>query len=107
MLGELTDDTVENLAVGKWFAALIAVEDHDGDAPDALARDAPIGPGGDHVGDALFAPFGEPLHRFDGVERALAEMIALHADEPLLGGAKDGGVVAAPAVRITVFDLLL
>ena len=42
----------------------------------------------------------------DGFERVLAEIVALHADEPLLGGAEDGGVVAAPAVRIAVVELL-
>ena len=61
---------------------------------------------GDHVGDALFAPGGHPADLLDGFERALAEIVALHADEPLLGGAEDGRVVAAPAVRIGVGDLL-
>ena len=37
----------------------------------------------------------------------LAEIVAIHADEPLFGGAEDGRLVAAPAVRIAVLDLLL
>ncbi len=41
----------------------------------------------------------------DGFERVLAEVVAVHADEPLLGGAEDGGVMAAPAVGIAVLDL--
>ena len=49
---------------------------------------------------------GIQLHLLDGVQRALAEVVAVHADEPLLGGAEDGRVVAAPAVRIAVLDLL-
>jgi hypothetical protein len=30
---------------------------------------------------------------------------AVHADEPLLGGAEDGRIVTPPAMRITVLDL--
>ena len=36
-----------------------------------------------------------------------AQIVALHADEPLLGGAEDRRLVAAPAVRIAVLDLSL
>ena len=43
----------------------------------------------------------------DGIERGAAQIVALHADEPLLGGAEDGRVVAAPAVRIAVRDLFV
>ena len=50
---------------------------------------------------------GIHLHLLDGFERALAEIVAVHADEPLFGGAEDGRVVAAPAVRIAVLDLLV
>ncbi len=95
------------------LAALVAEEDGDGDAPDALAGDAPVGAGGDHVGDALFAPGGVPDDLLDLVEGALAEggvgafgrdHRGFHADEPLLGGADDDGVVAAPAVRVGVLE---
>ena len=43
---------------------------------------------------------GHPAGPVDGFERALAEIVAVHADEPLFGGAENDGVVAAPAVRI-------
>ena len=99
------DDAVEDLAIGDRLAAALAIEDDDRHAPDALARDAPVGAAGDHVGDALLAPGGHPLHLLDGFERALAEIVAVHADEPLLGGAEDDRVVAAPAVRIGVREL--
>ena len=69
---EKIDHAVEDLAIGERLAALFAIENGDGHAPDALARDAPIGARGDHVGDALFAPVGHPLDVLDGVERALA-----------------------------------
>ncbi len=85
-----------------------------GTPPDALAGDAPVRAGGDHVGDALLAPGGVPLDLFDLVEGALTEgglgavrgdHGRFHADEPLLGGADDDGVVAAPAVRIGVLEV--
>ncbi len=92
---------------------LVAQEHGDRHAPDALPRDAPVGTRGDHVGDALLAPGRVPLHFLDFVERAAAQGFAvvvifqrrLHGDEPLLGGAKDDGIVAAPAMRIGVLDL--
>ncbi len=43
----------------------------------------------------------------DRLQRAPAQIVAVHADEPLLGRAEDRRVVAAPAVRIAVRDLLL
>ena len=43
-------------AIVERLVALLAEEDGDRHAPDALAGDAPVGARGDHVGDALFAP---------------------------------------------------
>src|SRR5262249_56551594 len=68
-----------------------------------LARDAPVGPRRDHVADALLAPRGIPAHLLDGFERLLAKApLAVEGDEPLLGGAEDEGVLAAPADRVGV-----
>ncbi len=106
VLFEKIDDAVENRAVGQRFAACRAVEDHDRHAPDALARNTPVGPARDHVRDALFAPFGNPFDALDGIERSLAQAVVVHSDEPLVGGAEDGRVVAAPAVRIGMLDVL-
>jgi hypothetical protein len=61
------------IGVVERLVALFAEEDGDGHAPDALAGDAPVGPGGDHVGDALFAPAGSQTTLLDLVEGALAE----------------------------------
>ena len=70
---EEVDDALVDLRVVEGLVALFAEEDGDGDAPDALAGDAPVGAGGDHVGDALFAPGGIPDDLLDLVEGALAE----------------------------------
>src|SRR4051794_7015222 len=56
MLPEELHHVVENRALRERLAAGIAVEDGDGDAPDALARDAPIGTVLDHVVDPFLAP---------------------------------------------------
>src|SRR6185503_16178194 len=86
----------------------------DGHAPDALAADAPVGAGGDHVGDAFFAPGGIPddlVYFLDGelTESCFGSVGALHRsfkrDEPLLCGAEDDWVVAAPAVRVRVLEI--
>ena len=49
VLGEELDDAVEDLAIRDRLAAAFAVEDDDRNAPDALARDAPVGTVRDHV----------------------------------------------------------
>ena len=104
VLGEEAHDAIQDFAIGDGLAATVAIEDDNGHAPDTLARDAPVGAHGDHVGDAFLAPIGHPADLADGFERALAEVVTVHADEPLLGGAEDGGLVAAPAMRVAVFD---
>ena len=98
------------------FAAVDAVERRDRHAPGALARDAPVGPVGDHVEDAVVTPRRDPLDLVvDRVTRRIAQCprlavgagddgFAVHADEPLRGGEKDHRVVAAPAVRILVLE---
>ena len=100
--------------VDDGLVAAFAQEDGDGHAPDALAADAPVGAGGDHVGDAFFAPGRVPDDLVDFFDGELAEggfgtVGALHwsfkADEPLLGGAEDDGMVAAPAMRIGVLEV--
>ena len=105
---EVDDALVDGLVV-EGFAAFVAEEDGDGDAPDALAGDAPVGAGGDHVGDALFAPGGVPFHFLDVLQRAAAQGSTLqgrfHGDEPLVSGAEDNRIVTAPAVRIGVLQL--
>ncbi len=106
MLCEQIHHAVQNLPIGQRIPARRAIEHDDRHAPDALARNAPVGPARDHVGDAFFAPLRHPLHGFDRIERLLPKAVVVHPDEPLFGGAEDGGVVAAPAMRIRVLDVL-
>src|SRR5947208_3610634 len=102
MLAEEIYDTVQDSAVGQRRAALIAIEDYDGHAPHALARDAPVGPLRNHVVDAVFAPCRKPLHISNRLQGVRTQVVPIHADEPLLRRTEDGRFVAAPAVRIAV-----
>src|SRR5581483_7572399 len=104
MLAEKVYDAVENGPVGEWSLAALAVEDDDRHAPHALPRDAPIRPGSDHIRNALLAPGGQPRNALDLLESAAAKLVALHSDEPLVGSAEDGRIMAAPAVGIAVLD---
>src|ERR1019366_9357191 len=120
------DDRAIHRRIVEKFLASFALKHRDGDAPDALARNTPVGAGGDHVRDALLAPSRVPFHFLDFFQRTAAQRasgfrgprqvpvldllrwraLAFHLDEPLLGGTEDDGIVAAPAVRIRVLDLL-
>ena len=113
ILKQFHDLAVER-GVQNRLVAAFAQENGDGNAPDPLAADAPVGSRGDHVGDALLAPGRVPDHLVDFFHGKLTEGgfgavgaldRGLHADEPLLGGAEDHRMVAAPAVRIGVFQV--
>src|SRR5262249_35901086 len=104
MPGKKINDVVQNIVVSQGFATIVAIKHDARNAPCALARDAPVRTRGDHVRDALLTPGRHPLDTFDRIERLLAEVVAFHADEPLLGGTEDGRVVTAPAVWIAMVD---
>jgi hypothetical protein len=122
---ERDDEFVDGWVV-EGRGAFAAEEDGDGDAPDALAGDAPVGAGGDHVGDAFFAPGGVPVTVLISSRARWRKVVwprgfapleicsplrsapiggSVHGDEPLLGGAGDDGVVAAPAVGVGVLEV--
>ena len=93
------------LLVEQQRVARRAVEGDDRHAPHALARDDPVGPVRDHVEDALLAPAGDPRRPRSGWRRApLPQPVLVERDEPLLGGAEERRVLAAPAVRIGVAE---
>ncbi len=88
---------------------MCVVEGGDGESPRALAADTPVGAGFKHTAQSVFAPFGDKLDAvFGGLKGKIAQGFlfalddAVYADEPLIGGAEDGGCFAAPIVRITV-----
>ena len=99
---DLGDDRVEEGRLAHRLLAPVAGEDRDGHAPPPLARDAPVGASLHHAVDAVAAPRRNPLHAVDGLERPPPQVLVRHGHEPLLGGAEDEGVLAAPAVRVGV-----
>ena len=86
------------------LATLLAVEHRDGHAPDTLTGNAPVAAVADHAGHTVMAPGGLPLHAVDGFVNILLE--GVNGAEPLLSGAEDDGMMAAPAMRILVGDVL-
>ena len=106
------------------FAARRAVDRRNRHAPRPLARDAPVGTVRQHVEDPVAAPRRDPLDvPIDGLEARLAQRaalgaagpvrrrpfddrLAIHADEPLRRRQEDHRVVAAPAVRIRMLEIL-
>src|SRR5579862_1971678 len=55
--------------------------------------------------DTFATPLGSPFHAVDFFKGTAAQIIVIHANEPLLGGAEDHWIFAAPAMRVTV-DIL-
>jgi hypothetical protein len=77
------------------------------DAPGALPRDTPVGPGLHGALDAVDAPLGNPVHAVNFGKRLLAEFVVVNLDEPLIHRAEDDGCFAAPTMRIAVVIILL
>src|SRR5688572_5363926 len=89
------------------FARLAMDEQRDGNAPSALARDAPVRTIFDHSGDALLAPLRRPLDGLDVSQSVRTQTFAVHADEPLRRSAENDWSLVTPAVRIAVTDGLM
>ena len=95
---------VDALFIAHGLVAVVAVEHRDRQTPAALTGDAPVGALADHGGHALFAPGGKPAHVLARGDGLLLERI--DGAEPLRRGAEDDRLLAAPAVRIAVHDVL-
>src|SRR5690242_17873619 len=102
LLAEKLNRVGGELGVHQRFLASLAMENGDGDAPCPLARDAPVGTRGHHVGDALLARPGQPLYFLDLIQCTLAHVGVVNVYKPLVAGAEYDGVVAAPAMRVGV-----
>ena len=105
---EELDDGVERGVVHDLLAAVGAGVAGDRHAPVALAADAPVGTLLDHGTDAVGRVGRIPLDVLtDLLASLLAQTGLVHRDEPLVGSTEEHRVLAAPAVRIAVRDLLL
>ena len=102
---------------GMQLATVFVQEKGQRHAPTALARDAPVGPAGDHVAQAGLAVFGVERGLLNRVQRSLTQgfgglvfgeyaLALVHANEPLGRSAVNHGGLVAPAVRVAVGDVL-
>eukprot|EP00967_Tisochrysis_lutea_P054010 scaffold67359_cov30-Tisochrysis_lutea.AAC.2 len=105
VLGHESLDVGQRLGIEKRLVGLAVVEDRDGHAPRALARDAPVRARLCHRGDTVLTDGGEPACLLDGCERLLAE--AVDRGEPLRGSSEYGRLLGAPVVRVLVLVRLL
>src|SRR5207244_6390656 len=91
--GDEFDDLAIDIRIVQRLVAALTKKNRDGYAPNALAGDAPVRPGSDHVGGAIFAPGWIPFHFLDFLQSTATQCAAVqrsfHGDEPLLSGAED------------------
>src|SRR5690348_14590923 len=116
-LFEPADHLPQRVKILEPLAALIAIEDHEGHAPYALPRNAPIGAMRNHLVNAFLSPFGRPLHFRNLIQGKLPESLGfgsrnritavVELDKPLFGGPEDHRIVAAPAVWVTMLKFAL
>ncbi len=105
---EEPDDGVKRSVVHDLLAAVGAGVAGDRHAPVALTADAPVGTLLDHCTNAVGGMGRIPLDVLaDLLASLLAQSRLVHRDEPLVGSTEEHRVLAAPAVRIAVRDLLL
>ncbi len=105
---EELDDGIERGVVHDLLAAVGAGVAGDRHAPVALTADAPVGTLLDHGADAVGRVGRIPLDVLaDLFASLLAQTGLVHRDKPLVGSTEEHRVLAAPAVRIAVRDLLL
>ena len=105
LLLEQAGDGVDGLVGADGLAAVLAVEHGDGQAPAALAADAPVGALPDHGAASGPCPRRAPSARRRR-RRTASSLKDVHGAEPLGSGPEDDGLLAAPAVGIAVDDLL-
>src|SRR5580700_392895 len=102
-------DVSERRKIFEARSARVAVENDNWRAPETLAGDAPIRALFDHFVHAVLSPGREPFHVGNLRQSFLAKRLRgaflglVHFYEPLLRGAENHRIVAAPAVRVGVF----
>ena len=103
--GDVARDGRE-MAFDAPLLAVRAAKEGDRRAPAALPGDRPLEPVVHHGADPVLAVGGDPRDAVvDLAERPVAE--GGEVDEPLVRRPEDDGVLAAPAVRVTVGSLRL
>ena len=90
------DDALQHRLVAQRLAGLLVDEHRDRHPPGALARDAPVGPRGNHAFEPVTPRLGVERGARDRVERLLPQSVLRHSDEPLRRVAEDQRLLRAP-----------
>ena len=105
---EELDHGVERVVVHDLLAAVGTGIARDRHTPVALAGNTPVRALLDHGTNTIGRMRGIPLHMvLDLIGSNLAQTGLVHRYKPLVGGTEKNRMLAAPAVRIAVRDLLL
>ena len=102
-LAEHIGNCLDSLVGNNGLAAVLAVNNGNGNAPCSLTGDAPVAAVVYHTLYSVLAPLRDPLNIADSLNSLSLEV--LYGAEPLLGSSEQNGVLASPAVRILVDDL--
>ena len=102
MLSDQFPDMIKNGTLDDRRSILV-VNNRNGDAPDTLPRNAPIGSIPNHVYHFGFAPSWIPFDGVNGRKEVLTDWI--NGTEPLRGGAENDRFLRSPIVRITMDDV--
>ncbi len=105
LFAEKRDDGIKGLVVDDGLAAVLARKGGNGDAPCALARNAPVRPLLDHCADAVGGAGRIEAHMGERLSCLLSQARLIHRDKPLVGRAEYDRALAAPTVRIAVGDV--
>lgn len=98
-------DVLHGVFIDDVFAAVVAVEGRDRHAPGALTGNAPVLTVADHVVQTVMAPCRIERGGIHRSERVLA--VGIDGSKPLVRRTVDDRVLAAPAVRVLMVDVLL
>ena len=94
-------------AVSHWVWQVVQPRAGIGTPQDRCRLMHQSGPERHHGLDPRLAPVRQPMDALDRLERPAAQVVVVHADEPLLGGPEDHRLLASPAVGIAVHQRLL
>ena len=102
MLAEQLLNVGDGIIIDNRFITFCTVENRNRHAPCALSGNTPVAAICYHIINAVMSPGWEEFYFINLIQRILAEPV--NGGKPLLCCAEQGGVFAAPAMRILVFD---
>ena len=95
-------NTIKDFLITQRLTGIFINEHRDRHTPRTLARYAPIGTVGNHGMQTVTTAFGHKAGFINRFERLFTQVVVLHGNEPLRGGAIDHRCLGAPRARIGV-----